>query len=129
MVYALPYGSNYGHKKFYSTGLAPVGLCHKTFTAVINCVTQKGCVFVKAIKSDSTKTKALAYHTTEFIKAVKSFVVQATWGQCCKTFYARDLRIFLLSQSVCQTGLEKLTNEKPYSLFRKSIFYGQKKVL
>ncbi len=49
-----------------------------------------------------------------------------SWGQCYKTFFVSDLRIFALSQSVFQTRLEKLTNDKHSSLLRKSVIYGQK---
>ncbi len=48
-------------------------LHHKLFTAVINFVTRKARLFFKTNKNDLTITKALAYSTTEFITAVKSF--------------------------------------------------------
>jgi hypothetical protein len=47
--------------------------------------------------------------------------------QCYITFFVHDLRIFVLSYSVCQTRLEKLTNEKHSSLLRKSVIYIRKK--
>ncbi len=47
-------------------------------------------------------------------------------GQCYKTFSVRDLQIFVLNQSICQTRLEKLTNDKHSSLLQKSVIYGQK---
>jgi hypothetical protein len=53
------------------------GLYHKTFTAVINSVTWKASVFVKASKKWLTIVKALYYFTTGLITAVKSFMIQA----------------------------------------------------
>jgi hypothetical protein len=50
-----------------------------------------------------------------------------TWDQCYKTFFVRDLRILILRYSVCQTRLEKLTNDKHSNLLWKSVIYGQKK--
>ncbi len=47
-------------------------------------------------------------------------------GQFYKTFFVRDLHIFLLSQSVCQTRPQKLTNDKHSSLLWKPVIYGQK---
>ncbi len=49
-----------------------------------------------------------------------------TWGQCYTTFFVPDLRVFVLSQSVCQTRLEKLSNDNYSSLSQKSIVQGQK---
>ncbi len=46
----------------------------------------------------------------------KMFYTIDTWGQCYKTFSVRDLQIFVLSQSVCQTRPEKLTNDKHSNL-------------
>ncbi len=48
-------------------------------------------------------------------------------GQCYKTFFVRDLPIFILSQSVCYTQLEKFTKDKHSSLLLKSVIYVQKK--
>ncbi len=52
--------------------------------------------------------------------------IDETRGQCYKTFSVRDLQTFVLRQSVCQTGPEKLTNDKHSSLLRKSVTYRQK---
>jgi hypothetical protein len=46
--------------------------------------------------------------------------------QCYKTFYVRNLQIFVLSESVCRTKPEKLTNDKHSSSLRKSVIYGKK---
>ncbi len=51
-------------------------LGHKKFTAVINYVMQKTRVFNKPCKKVTEKTKTLAYYTTEFMMAVKSFMIQ-----------------------------------------------------
>ncbi len=48
-------------------------------------------------------------------------------AQCYKTFFVRDLRIFVLSLSVCYTRLLKLANDKHSSLVRKSVNHGQTK--
>ncbi len=58
----------------------------------------------------------------------KKFYNIDTRGQCYKTFSVRDLRIFILSQSVCQTKLKRLTNEKHSSLLRKFVNYRHKKL-
>ncbi len=47
----------------------------KLFMAVINSTTKKASVFVKAIRKRLTNT--LAYYTTQFITAMKSFLIQA----------------------------------------------------
>ncbi len=47
-------------------------------------------------------------------------------AQCYKTFYIRNLRTFVLSQSVCQAELEKFVMDKKPSLLRKCVNYGQK---
>ncbi len=44
--------------------------------AIINSVTWKANVFVKASKMWLTMTKELAYCTAEFITVVKSFMIQ-----------------------------------------------------
>jgi hypothetical protein len=56
----------------------------KLFKAVVNSVTWKASVFVKASKKCLTIAKALAYCTTEFIMAVKSFIVQAPGANVIK---------------------------------------------
>ncbi len=52
-----------------------------------------------------------------------------TRRQCYKTFLVRELRIFALSQSVYQTRLEKLTNDKHSRLLQKYVIYGQKSLI
>ncbi len=53
------------------------GACFiKLITAVINSITQKASVFVRASKKWLAIAKALAYCTTESITAVKSFMIQ-----------------------------------------------------
>jgi hypothetical protein len=42
--------------------------------------------------------------------------VDLTWARFHKTFYGRNLLTFVISLSVCQTRLEKLTNDKHSSL-------------
>ncbi len=51
----------------------------------------------------------------------------STWAQCYKTFYGRDILIFLISQGVCQTRLETFARDKYSSLLRKSVNRGRKK--
>ncbi len=50
-----------------------------------------------------------------------------TRGQCYKTFLVRDLRIFILSQSVCYTRLKKLARYKTLQFLQKFVNYRQKK--
>ncbi len=47
-------------------------------------------------------------------------------AQCQKTFYVRNLRTFVLSQSVCQTLVEKFFRDKHPILLQKCVNYGQK---
>jgi hypothetical protein len=58
---------------------------------------------------------AIAYYEHSKILTVETFLTLGQ-AQCYKTFSARDLRIFVLSCSVCQTRLEKLkmTNTLTY---------------
>jgi hypothetical protein len=49
------------------------------------------------------------------------------WCQSYKTFFFRDLLIFVLSSSVCWTTLEKLARDKHSSLVRKSVKLRTKK--
>ncbi len=71
---------------FYGT--CPRGLFHKNIRAVINSSTKKAGVFVKASQKCLTITKALAYYTTEFITAVKRFMVHAPAANVIKLFTA-----------------------------------------
>ncbi len=48
----------------------------KLIMAIVNSVTYKASVFVKASKKRLPVAKALAYCTTEVITAVKSFMIQ-----------------------------------------------------
>jgi hypothetical protein len=57
--------------------LAPGACIKKHFTGIINSVIQKASVFVKASKNRLLITKALAYYITEFITAVKYFMIEA----------------------------------------------------
>ncbi len=59
----------------------------KLFVAVINYVTQKAGLFVKASKKQTTITKALAFYSREFITTVKKFMIQAHMSLNFKTFY------------------------------------------
>jgi hypothetical protein len=56
---------------------APRACIIKRITAVINSVTLKASVFVKASNEHLTMAKALGYCTTELIMAVKSFKLQS----------------------------------------------------
>ncbi len=51
----------------------------------------------------------------------------STGGQCCKTFFVRNLRIFIISLSVCPWQAFQAWSNKHSSLLQKSINYGQKK--
>jgi hypothetical protein len=57
--------------------MSPGACIIKHITAVINSVTLKASVYVKASKKCLTIAKALAYCTTELITPVKSFMIQA----------------------------------------------------
>jgi hypothetical protein len=59
----------------------------KLFVTLINSVTQKAGVFVKASKKRTTITKALAFYRREFITTVKSFMIQAHMDIRLKTFF------------------------------------------
>jgi hypothetical protein len=59
-------GYEYGHKAFIII----------FFAVVINSVTWKASVFEKARKNWLITAKALAYCSTEFITAVKSFMIR-----------------------------------------------------
>ncbi len=48
----------------------------KLLTVVINSVTKKASVFVKSGQKKLEKTKALGYYTTEFITAIKMFIIE-----------------------------------------------------
>ncbi len=47
--------------------------------------------------------------------------------KCNKNFFACNLQFFVISQSVCQTRLEKLARDKHSSLLCKFVNYGRKK--
>jgi hypothetical protein len=57
----------------------------KLIAAVINSVTEKASVFVKAIKKLIAIAKALAYYITEVMKTLKSFMIQASEACTIKT--------------------------------------------
>ncbi len=48
-------------------------------------------------------------------------------AQCYKTFFVRNLRIFVLRWSVYQNRLEKLSKDKNSSLLHKLVNYGHRK--
>ncbi len=73
-----------------------------------------------------SKRSAAAYYKHFQIMALQRLNNFGTWSQCYKTFFVRDLRTFVLGQSVSQTRLEKFTKNKYSSLLRKSVIYGQK---
>ncbi len=54
------------------------------------------------------------------------FVTEAR-AQCYELFYVHNLRIFILSQNVCQTKLEKLARDKRSCLLQKLVNYVHKK--
>ncbi len=119
---------NYGNKKFYNT--STMGQCYKTFygrNLRIFIISQSVCpslVFAgkagahmsEATFRCSTSTwppdlthkylpKACQRQTLQLIskfhKLRKKFYSTGPRGQCFKTFYGRNLRIFIKSQSVC----------------------------
>ncbi len=47
-------------------------------------------------------------------------------AQCCKTFYSRNLRIFVISYSVCPQQAFPVKSNKHSSLMRKSVKHGPK---
>ncbi len=49
-----------------------------------------------------------------------------TSAQCCKSIFARNLRIFVVSQSVCKTRLTMLASDKHSSILREFVNYRQK---
>ncbi len=57
----------------------------------------------------------------------KKFFEIDTRGQCYKTLFVRDSRIFVISYSVCETMLEKFARDKYSSLLRKSVNQSRKK--
>jgi hypothetical protein len=72
----------------------------------------------------NTEAKAL---TVSMSSSPKMSVVDSPLlGQCYKTFSVCDLQIFILSDSVSLTKLEKLTYDKHSSLLQNSVIYGQK---
>ncbi len=74
-----------------------------------------------------TKTFFLRHNKLECLFLARHFgLVQYFWPETnVKNFFVRDLRIFVLSYSVRQTRLEKLTNNKHSSLLQKPVIYGQ----
>jgi hypothetical protein len=60
-------------------------------------------------------------------RRVRTFIGKSTttWCHCYKTFYGRNLQIFVL---FVRLDWKKLTNDKYSSLLQKSIIYRQKKV-
>ncbi len=80
------------------------------------------------IKFHDTGARAQCYKTF-YVRNLGIFILSQnvcqTRGQCYETFFVRHLRIFILIQSVCQSWLDKLTKDKHSSLLRKSVIYGQ----
>jgi len=55
----------------------------------------------------------------------KFYSTGPSWGHCYKTFYVCNLRIFILSSSICENRLEKLVMNKHSTLLQKLVNYGQ----
>ncbi len=68
-------------------------------------------------------------HSSLFCRGAVGLEKVYETGYSYKTFFVRDLQIFVLSQSVCCTRLKKLTKYKHSSLLRKTVIYGQKSFL
>ncbi len=51
------------------------------------------------------------------------------WGQCYKTFFVRDLRIFVISESVCPWQAFSIQSNKHSSLLLKLVNCGQKSLI
>ena len=79
----LAYFSSYKsmNKNCYETGCII-----KLFTAIVNSITLKASLFVKASKEWLIMAKALAYCTTKYITAVKRFMIQAPDDDILKLF-------------------------------------------
>ncbi len=91
----------------------------KLFTAVINALMYKAMVFVfiKAIKKLMTITKTLAQYITDFLMAVKSFMIQAQGVKVTKC-------IFFISRHNTITNILRLsiyTSMKPSLLKPRAI--------
>ncbi len=91
---------NYGHKKFYNT--EPWGQCYKTFlvrdlriSVLSQSVIQSRLERLGIDKRSSLLQKSVIYGRKKFYNIEPR-------AQCYKTFYDRNLRIFVISQSVCQ---------------------------
>ncbi len=116
---------NYDRKTFYN--YYSWAQCYKKFYGRNLLIF----ILIKSVCYHMLKNLVRDKHSSLFRKFVnygrKIFYNYYSWGQCYKTFSVRDLRIFVISQSVCQTIPEKLTNDKHSSLLRKSVNYGHKK--
>ncbi len=100
--------------------------CYKTFSVhdLRICILSQSVCQTRLEKLTNDKHSSLVRKSTNHRQ--KRFYNIDTKAQCYKTFSVHDLRIFALSQSVCQTRPEKLTNDKHSSLVRKSANHGQK---
>jgi hypothetical protein len=64
--------------------ISPGACIIKLIIVIINSVTYKASVFIKAGKKSLPKAKALAYCTTEVIMAIESFIIQAPMASLIK---------------------------------------------
>ena len=78
--------------------------------------------------------KACQGQTLKLIKKIhklrsKKFYSIGSRAKCYKYFYARNLRIFILSHSIFKNRLEKLVTDKHSKLLQKFINYRQKSLI
>ncbi len=116
---------NYRQIKFYNIG--PWRQCYKTFFV------RNLRIFVQIYSVCQTRLEELSRdkHSSLLQKFVNyrqiKFYNIGPWRQCYKTFFVRNLRIFVQIYSVCQTKLEELSRNKHSSLLQKFINYRQMK--
>ncbi len=70
-----------------------------------------------------SEKNAITYLANLLVKKKKSLCEYIPWGQCYKTFYVRNLRSFIQSQTACQTRQKKLAWDKHYSSLQKFVNY------
>ncbi len=73
-------------------------------------------MFVRLGLKSLQRTNTLAYYEHLQIKAGRSFIAFSPGANDIKTFYNRDLQIFILSQGVCKARPEKFATDKHSSL-------------
>ncbi len=102
------------------------GMYHKTYygrdescSAISQCLCYCQSLFTGFSKHTSFVCYGMNYGCNKFYDT-------GPCGQCYKTFYSRNLRIFAQSQCVCQNRLEKLARDKHSSLVQKFVNYRQK---